>query len=145
MSEYGTIVTHPGQEFQREHWAPLATPFSNATTITGTTLLTVWDPAAGKKFVLKGFSLTAVVRTDFAASNPVVLQWFDDSTAAFIADAGMAFESATPAGRYFSTGYVWLREGVPSAAADRVLKLGFSETISTGVLSVAGVVLGEER
>lgn len=143
MAVYSVPVVHPGTEYERELWSGLSKPFSSTTTITGTTLLSVWSPS-GKKFVLKGYSVTAVVRTAFAGSNPVILQWFDNANSAFICDAGMAFEASAVAGVSYSTGYVWLREGIISATAGNVLKLGFAETISTGVLSVAGVALGEE-
>lgn len=136
-------VTHPGREFERELFSNVFTPFELSATITGSTLADIWTPASGKKFVLKGFEVTAIVRTAFAAANPCVLMFYDDSTAAPACSAGMAFEATAVVGTWYATARV-LREGKTSETADNVLKLGFSASISTGVLSVAGVVWGEE-
>lgn len=138
-------VTHPGHEFERGLWSNVTKGFELNTTITGTTLASVWTPTGSKKFVLKGFELTAVVRTVFAAANVRILTFYDNSTAAVVCSAGMAFQATADVGTFFSTpGVVWLREGVMSATATNVLKLGFNGDISTGVLAVAGVCFGEE-
>ena len=79
----------------------------------------------------------------FAAANPRILGFWDNSTAAPVCDAQMVFGATEPIGTWLAA-RVDLREGTISATANNVLKLGFSGTISTGVLSVSGVVWGEE-
>lgn len=142
MAIYGTPVVHPGREYERELWSNVTKPFEFNTTITASALADIWSPSA-KKFVLKGFELTAIVRAAFVAANPRILMFFDNSTATPVCSAGMAFEAAAPIGVWYATSRD-LREGIPSATAGNILKLGFNGSIGAGVLSVGGVVWGEE-
>ena len=143
MAIYGTPIVHPGREFERERWSNVFRPFYSASAITGTSQLTVWDPAVGKKFVLKGFSITAVVRTTLAAANPKILGFFDNATSAYVCDAGISFFGTAPIGTWFTASRD-LAEGIPSAAADNNLILGVPGDLTTGVIEVMGCVWGEE-
>jgi hypothetical protein len=145
MALVAVPVTAPDGIFERELWSNVTKPFYAATTITSTTLLSVWTPTSGKKFVLKGFELTAVVRVAMAAANPKILGWWDDSISSPICSAGMAFDVGAPIGTFFSTpGVVWLREGISSGAVNRVLKLGVSGDLMGGTIEVMGCAYGEE-
>lgn len=135
-----TPETLPAWRRYSDVFKPLAVP----TTITGTDLATVWDPASGKKFVLKGFSITAVVVTVLNAAAPRALRFWDDSTSDPFLDLQMVFEKTAPEGVWYTTRVVELGDPRPSGAADRVLKAGFSGTIDTGVVSLAGAAWGVE-
>lgn len=121
-------------------------PFSDTSTITGNgNLLSVWDPAASKRFILMGYSVTAVVRTTLATgTSPLILAFWDDSTSNPFLDAKMSFSETEPESVWYTTGVVELREPRPSGAVDRVLKLGFNGNIGAGELHVVGAVWGRE-
>jgi len=116
-------------------------PFHDVSTITGTSLLSVWTPNPGQRFRLKGFDVTVIVDTDIAGTDPVVFGFWDDSVSDPIAPV-TGFQANDPEGMLFNVSKT-LGEGVPSGAADRVLKLGCNATIGAGVLHVFGIVWGD--
>ena len=121
--------------------AQVRLPFSS-TSITGTTVLTVWTPTPGFKFLLKGYDITVGVRTVLAASNLVSFGFWDNAVATAAIAPVCSFQATDPAGVHFQVTKDY-GEGILSATADNALVLGPSATISTGVLDVMGVVWGD--
>jgi hypothetical protein len=116
--------------------------FSDNSTVTGTTLYTIWTPKNGHSFVLLGFSITCSVRTAFGGSVHSQIQLFDGSTsntAAVISGC----RSTEGAGNSFSRS-LDIPNGYRSKAADNSLKIGLPDTIGGGVLFVSGTVWGRE-
>jgi hypothetical protein len=92
----------------------------------GTTETTIWDPAAGKKFRLMGFVLTASAGT--------LLTFKDDTGGTTI------FTLTVPAGVPVVVGPDVLGNGIVSGAADRVL------TVTRGTSSTLdGFLVGQEN
>lgn len=118
--------------------------------ITGTTAVVVWTPSKGKRFVLRGFSITAIVKTVLAAANVGTL-YFHDSSGASVVVAPCGAFAATAAAGTIITGSdsgpltVNLHEGVRGSAVDTTLKLAASLDIGSGVIRYCGVVWGIEE
>ena len=136
------------------------------TTFTGTALGTVWTPASGKKFRLKGGFLLATVTTVTSGATPgaqIVL--CDNAATACIVPIGSIPLAATVVGTPLN---VWspvtpgttvahaafqpvsfnLGNGYLSAAADNVLKVGTHDGSTIGgsaVITVVGCVWGTEE
>ena len=130
------------QQIEEERAASVRLPFHAASTITGTTLLSVWTPTPGFRFKLKGFDLTVVVGTVLAASAPVTFGFWDGSVANGAIAPVTGFQPTDEAGLVFNVTKSY-GDGVESGAADRALVLGPSATISTGVIQALGVVWGD--
>lgn len=111
--------------------------------ITTNGTLTIWTPESGKKFRVKAVYVDAVVDVILAASGTagVYLQVFDDTTA--ILDVA-AFTATAAAGTAKSR-MIDLRQGYVSAAADNLLKIGFSASITTGKVDLSVIAMGTEQ
>lgn len=135
------------------------------TTFTTTGLGTVWTPASGKKFRLKGGFLLATVTTVLSSATPgaqIVL--CDNAATSCLVPIGAISLAANVAGTPLN---VWapvtpgttvahaayqpvsfnLGNGYLSAAADNVLKVGTNDgsSIGSGVITVVGMVWGTEE
>jgi len=117
-------------------------PFHNASTITGTAVLTVWTPTPGFKFSLKGFDITVVVDDDISSSEPVILGFWDGSVANGPIAPIAAFQDNDVEGTFFSVSRSY-EEGIVSGAADRALVIAPNATIGSGVVHVMGVIWGD--
>ena len=120
-----------------------------ATSFTGTTFATLWAPATGKKFKLKGVSLQLGISTTLAGSPSDLVALFDNAnnnstavTACPLVNLSLAGTNA--AGTSFGTIQFFLREGYTSAAINNTLRIGSYGTIGAGVIRVVGVVFGDE-
>jgi hypothetical protein len=130
------------QSVESHRSADVRLPFFAASTITGTTLLTIWTPTPGFKFKLKGYDLTALVTTVLAASAPVSFGFWDGSVANGPIAPVTGFQATDESGLLFNVQKEY-GDGITSGAADRALVLGPSATISSGVIQAFGVVWGD--
>ena len=117
--------------------------------ITGTTAVTIWTPSTGRRFVLRGFAITAIVKTTLVAANPGTLYFHDSSsTTAVICPVGsfatLAAQDTVLTG---SNGpfTIDLGTGVRGTAVDTTLKLAPSLSIGAGEIRYCGVVWGVEE
>jgi hypothetical protein len=112
----------------------------------GSTTVTIWTPESGKRYVLRGFAITAVVRTLLAAASAHALYFHDSSsTTAIIAPIGSY--GPTDAVGTILTGTAGplvcnLHEGVRGTAVGTSLKLTSGNDLSTGIIRFTGVVWG---
>jgi len=123
-------------------------PFIGAA-ITGTTAATIWTPSTGRRFVLRGFAITAIVRDVLAAAKPGTLYFHDSSSASTVICPVGSF-GATDAAGTILTGTagpftIDLGSGVRGTAIDTTLKLAASLDIVGGVIRYCGVVWGTEE
>ena len=123
-------------------------PFIGAA-ITGTTAVTIWTPSTGKRFVLRGFAITAIVRDVLAAAKPGTLYFHDSSSSTTVICPVGSF-GATDAAGTILTGTagpftIDLGSGVRGTAVDTTLKLAASLDIGSGVIRYSGVVWGTEE
>jgi hypothetical protein len=136
------------------------------TSFTTTGLATIWTPASGKKFVLKGGNLLATVSTVLATATPgaqIVLCDNAMATAVIqpIGVVSLAAQSigsplnvfypvatagSAPVASGFQPVSFLIPEGYQSATANNVLKCGTHDgsTIGSGVIQITGVVWGTE-
>jgi hypothetical protein len=123
-------------------------PFIN-NSITGTTAATIWTPSAGRRFVLRGFAITAIVQTVLAAANPGTLYFHDSSSGTQVVAPVASFDATAAAGTILtgSAGpfVLNLGSGVRGTAVGNSLKLAASLDIVGGVIRYAGVVWGVEE
>lgn len=119
-----------------------------STTITGTTLANIWTPATGKKFVLKYALLYGYVTTNLAGATvgdgPMLLDNAAATPLLVLGRIAATTDAAGTAYTFFATTPFKLDNGIESAAANNVLKIGTTATITTGVIRVIGVVAGDE-
>lgn len=139
---------------------------------TANTLASLWTPASGKKFVLKGFKLKVVCTTtsdgseavgsrlallDGAAATPLLALaaiQVTNTVAGCEWPGPIKIGTATNTylvtnGNFFSETFA---EGYKSATANNVLKFGLIDgaatpavvTIANGVFNISGVVFGTE-
>lgn len=117
--------------------------------ITGTTAATIWTPNTGKRFVLRGFSITAIVRDVLAAAKPGTLYFHDSSSSTQVIAPCGAFDATAAAGTIITGANgpytLNLHEGVRGSAVDTTLKLAASLDIGSGVIRYCGVVWGIEE
>ena len=125
-----------------------ATVFKSfAGVVSGTGGLTVWTPASGKKFVVKGFAIGAVVATTLTGTA-TQLHLVDDSYAAAnilwplasysaTAAAGTVLRSPTPTVLPFKP------NGFVGSAINRVVKIVCDAAAGQNI-SVSGVIWGDE-
>ena len=118
--------------------------------ISGTTSVVVWTPNTGRRFRLRGFAITAIVKTTLVSANPGVLYFFDSSSATqVIAPVGSFAKNATQntiiAGSAEGSMVVDLQEGVRGTAVNTTLKLGASLDIGAGEIRYCGVTWGVEE
>lgn len=117
--------------------------------ITGTTAATIWTPNTGRRFVLRGFAITAVVRDILAAAKPGLLYFHDSSSSTQVIAPVAAFDATAAVGTILtgSSGpfVLDLGSGVRGSAVDTTLKLAASLDIVGGVIRYAGVVWGVEE
>ena len=123
-------------------------PFIGAA-INGTTAATIWTPSTGKRFVLRGFAITAIVRDTLVAAKPGTL-YFHDSSSSSVVICPVGSFGATDAAGTILTGTagpftIVLRRAVPATATDTTLKLAASLDIGTGTIRYCGVVWGTEE
>jgi len=115
--------------------------------VSGTGGLTIWTPATGKKFVVKGFAISAVVSALLSGTG-VALHLVDDSYAAAnilwplasfsaTAAAGTVLRSPTP------TTLPYKPNGFVSSAANRVVKIVADASTGSNI-AVSGVIWGDE-
>lgn len=123
-------------------------PFSG--TITGTTVLTVWNPPVGYKWRLTGGIVAGIVSSVLAAADEVALYFADggDSNRVVVPIGGLGataaaasaiapFPFAVPGGRLGAV------ERTTSATAPLVITSDIS--LSSGVVKLWGVVWGVEE
>lgn len=119
-----------------------------STTITGTTLADIWTPATGKTVVLKFAQLYAYVTTVLsgatAGDGPALLDNAAATPLLMLGRIAAATDAAGTAYTFFASTPFKLDNGIPLAAANRVLRIGTTATITTGVIRVIGVVAGDE-
>jgi hypothetical protein len=122
-----------------------------AATFTTTGNVAAWTPTTGKKFVLKGFAINAVVTTALAGTgtslhlvdgtavgtNGVNIVW---PLAAFSATqaAGSVLRQPTVSIQPYKPG------GFVGSTVSQALRIVANADISTGVIAVSGVVWGDE-
>lgn len=117
--------------------------------ITGTNTATVWTPQTGRRYVLRGFAITAVVRTVLASASAHAL---------YFQDSGTGTPTVAPIGAYGATDAIGtiltgssgpfvcqLHEGVRGSAVDTVLRVAAGNDIGSGVIRFTGVVWGVEE
>lgn len=123
-------------------------PFIGAA-ITGTTAATIWTPSTGRRFVLRGFAITAIVRDVLAAAKPGTLYFHDSSSSSVVICPVGSFDATAAAGTILtgSAGpfVLNLGSGVRGTAVGNSLKLAASLDIVGGVIRYAGVVWGVEE
>ncbi len=136
-----TLKFSSNSAFEALSYADVFKTVSGQVTTTGK--LDIWTPTSGKKFRVKAVYVDVVVDTVLAATGTagVYLQVFDDTTA--ILDVA-AFTNTAAAGTAKSR-MLDLRQGIVSAAADKVLKIGFSASIATGKVNLSVVAIGTEQ
>lgn len=116
--------------------------------VIGTTKATLWTPSTGRRFVLRGFSITAVVQTVLAASDPSTLRLTDSGNTTTVAPVG-SYDATAAAGTIITGSAgpltVNLHEGVRGSVVGSTLQLTASNDIGTGRIRYAGVVWGIEE
>ena len=123
--------------------------FSGTFTTTGNVV--AWTPATGKKFVLKGFAIQAVVTTTLAGTGTAI--YLNDGTA--IGTSGVnivwplaafaANQAANSVLRQPTTSIVPYKPGgFVGSTAGQALRIVADASITTGVIAVSGVVWGDE-
>ena len=128
----------PATRFARLRASDTYKTFSGTITTTGT--ITAWNPGSDK-FQLKGWHAVGIVKTELAATNPVIFSFYDQGTL-LVPLFGM--EAAAPVGVQFESGRD-IGEGALSAASgnDLILKPNFG--IGAGEIYIEGMVWGEQR
>jgi hypothetical protein len=123
-------------------------PFIGAA-IAGTTAVTIWTPNAGRRFVLRGFAITAIVRDVLVAAKPGTLYFHDSSSSTTVIAPVGSFDATAAAGTIItgSAGpfMLDLGSGVRGKAVDTTLKLAASLDIGAGVIRYCGAVWGVEE
>ncbi len=109
--------------------------------ITGTGTLTLWNPAASKRFILKGWHIVGIVKTTLAASNPVIFSLYDNTS--LIAPL-FGMEATAPVSVQFESSQN-IGDGYLSANTVNNLVLKPNATIGGGVMFIEALVWGEER
>lgn len=124
-------------------------PFSDGSTITGTTALDVWNPGASKRFVMRGGYVVAIVSTVLAAANEITLNFIDSGSGKVIAPIGAAAAAGAAAliitGSTIGVLRLDLAEGVRGSVLGAKVQIKPSADISTGVITVSGIVWGVEE
>lgn len=115
--------------------------------VTGTTAFTVWTPSTGKRYVLRGWSCIAVVKTVLVTgAGAAHTLFFKDGTGAFpvapicpyVSNAAVdTILRADPAP-------VLLDSGIAGSVVDSPLTIATGNDIGTGVIRFTGVVWGVE-
>lgn len=127
--------------------------------ITGTTPLKVWEPADGKKFLLKGYAVAGIVSPDVLAASAGVLIYFSDggNSEAVVAPIATIHKTAAADVTAFATG----GSGTSVTGTPVVINLGSGRrgsvagssgplnittdiTIGTGDIKLVGVAWGRE-
>lgn len=110
---------------------------------------TIWTPASGKKFRLKGGIINAMVSTllgSGTAGDPICL--FEGAASSIpIVPFGAIVATNDAAGTRYATGFSFdLKEGYLASAADAVLTVG-TNTAMTGSSAILamGIVWGTEE
>lgn len=120
--------------------------YTNRGNITGTGTLTVWDVPSDKKFLLKGFIVTAVVNDTLAVAGGEagVLYFFDDADSDRPVCPIGAFNGTAAIGTTFNRDCPDLGSGIRGSAAGSRLKIGFYKDIVGGNIEVFWSVWGDE-
>ena len=113
-------------------------------TFTGAATIVCWTPTVGKSFLLLGWSLGVVVGTVLAAASPVGVVFVDDAIGTGQGPAVAAFTATQAAGTNGYSGMQVGPVGWQSGAANRVLKITGTQSITTGVVGISGMVWGRE-
>lgn len=116
-------------------------------TVSTTTALTAWTPATGKKFVLKGFAINAVVGV--VLNGTATSLWLVDSTVSTLIWPLASFSAVQAANSVLrqptTSTLPYKSGGFVSAAANNALKVVGDATVgTTGTILVSGVVWGDE-
>lgn len=109
--------------------------------------VTAWTPATGKKFVLKGFAINAVVGV--VLNGTATSLWLVDSTVSTLIYPLAAFSATQAANSVLRAPTTTVLPnksgGFVSAAANNALKLVGDATVgTTGTIVVSGIVWGDE-
>lgn len=123
----------------------------------GSTTAVVWTPSAGTRYVLKGFAITAIVRTTLAATSNHALYFYDSSgtsivvapIASYVATQVAAAAAATDLSPILTGAngplQVDLCEGVKGSAINTTLNITTGNDIGTGIIRYTGVLWGSEE
>lgn len=111
------------------------------------TPLGIWTPATGKKFVLKGFAINAVVGV--VLNGTATSLWLVDNTVSTLIFPLAAFSATQAANSVLRQPTVsilpYKSGGFVSAAANNALKVVGDATVgTTGTILVSGIVWGDE-
>jgi hypothetical protein len=129
--------------------ASVVKTFSGTFTTTGN--VAVWTPATGKKFVLKGFAINAVVTTVLAGTGTSI--HLVDGTSVGASGVNIvwplaAFSATQAAGSVLRQPTVsivpYKSGGFVGTTAGQALRIVADASISTGVIAVSGIVWGDE-
>ena len=124
--------------------------------ITGSSTLTVWTPATGKRFLLKGYAVTGLISPDALSSVEGVLLYFADggNSNAVVAPVAAIPEDATAEVYAFSASKDAIGTPVPvdlgsgrrgsATGSSGPLKLKADIDVGAGDIKVVGVVWGRE-
>jgi len=118
--------------------------------VTGTVAATVWTPATGKSYLLRGFSISAIVRTVLPAGTSAHALFLHDSLSAMqiVAPVGMypdvAALSTYVTGNGGAPFTLDLRDGVRGSGVGTTLKLATGNDIGAGIIRFTGVLWGTE-
>lgn len=117
-----------------------------STSFTTTGLATLWTPATGKRFLLKGFNLRASLTTAASGATPGSQIVVCDNTVAtrVIASLGVITSATEAVTRDFGLAMGNFGEGIPSALANNILACGCANTVGAGVVLIRGTVWGTE-
>lgn len=116
-----------------------------STTFNGTTLATIWTPAAGRRITFKGCSLRARVTTALVGATPGdAIYLCDNAIGSLLSSIGIIGTATDAAGKDFGATYFDMDMGYRLAATGNVIKVGTTATIGTGVIAVHGFVWGIE-
>lgn len=142
-----SIWTNSGALARKQSFS-IVKKVDTSTTITGTTLATLWTPATGKKFVLKYALLYGYVTTVLSGATvgdgPMLLDNAVATPLLVLGRIAAATDAVGTAYTFFATTPFKLDNGIESATANNVLKIGTTATIGSGVIRVIGVVAGDE-
>ena len=120
--------------------------YSGRGIITAAGTLVVWAVPAEKRFLLKGFIVTAVVTDTLAAASGEagILYFLDDADSDRPVCPIGAFDDTAAIGTWFNRDVPDLGSGIRGSALGSNLKIAFYEDIGGGNIEVQWCVWGDE-
>lgn len=122
-------------------------PFQNS--VTGTTAFTCWTPSAGRRYVLRGFHMVAIVREVLVTPGTIGAHalFFQDGTGATPVCPIGVYPNDAPQDTVIRSGDappVDLGTGIRGSVIDSPLKIATGNDIGAGSIRFTGVVWGTE-